>query len=139
MADRLNILLVGGGGREHALAWRLSESHLCGRLLCAPGNPGIAGLPRTTCVPVAATDIDRLCEIVRREAVDLLVVGPEAPLAAGLSEAVAAQEGDRTAIFGCSARAAEIESSKVFAKVFMQRHGILTAAHTIVDDPAAAA
>lgn len=132
------VLLVGGGGREHALGWRLRQGASCGRLLCAPGNPGLAALPGVTCLPVSATDLDGIREIVRREEVELLVVGPEAPLQAGLADAVAAERGERTAIFGPSAAAAEIETSKVFAKGFMARHRIATAAFSVVRDGAEA-
>jgi phosphoribosylamine--glycine ligase len=136
--NRLNILLIGSGGREHALAWRLRQSPLCGRLSCAPGNPGIAALPDVSCLPVPATDLARLCEVTRREGIDLVIVGPEAPLVAGLADAIAAETG--AAVFGPSARAAEIEASKIFSKAFMQRHGIPTAAYAVVSsvDEAAA-
>ncbi len=136
-SDPLNILIVGGGGREHALAWHLRQSPLCARLFCAPGNPGIA-LARTICLPIAAMDFDRLLSAAAQEHIDLVVIGPEAPLQAGLTDALFARFGDRLAVFGCSARAALIESSKVFAKGFMDRHGIPTAAHAIVHSPSEA-
>ncbi|MCS6913155.1 MAG: phosphoribosylamine--glycine ligase [Myxococcales bacterium] len=132
------ILVVGGGGREHALCWRLRQSPGCGELLCAPGNAGIAALPGVRCLPVSAVDLAGLCAVVRHEEVDLVVVGPEAPLHAGLADALLAERNGRTAVFGCSAAAAEIEASKVFAKAFMLRHGIPTAAYTVARDAAAA-
>lgn len=130
MHRRRKILVVGGGGREHALCWRLRQSRACGEILCAPGNPGIAALAGVRCVPVSAMDIARLRELARREAVDLVVVGPEAPLSAGLVDGLRADR-PRALLFGPSAAAAEIESSKVFAKGFMTRHRIATAAYGV--------
>jgi phosphoribosylamine--glycine ligase len=129
-------LIVGGGGREHALAWKLKHDDPVLELLAAPGNPGIAELAR--CVPVAATDVPALLELARRERVDLVVVGPEAPLAAGIVDEF------REAgipIFGPTRAAAEIETSKTFAKELMLRAGIPTARaerYTDVDDAKAA-
>lgn len=138
LTERRNVLIVGGGGREHALAWRLRQSPRCGRLLCAPGNPGMGRLPDTACLPIPATDVEKICEVLRREAVDLVVIGPEAPLWGGLADTIAAQD-SRIAVFGCSKRAAEIEASKVFAKAFMFRHGIPTAAHAVAHSEGEAA
>lgn len=118
----MNILLVGGGGREHALAWKLRRSPRVTRLLCAPGNGGTAALAENH--PVAATDLDGIVDLARRERVDLVVVGPDDPLAAGLVDRLQAA-GVRA--FGPTAAAARFESSKSFAKDFMRRHGIPTA------------
>ena len=118
----MKALIVGGGGREHALAWKLEQDDPTIELLAAPGNPGIAELAR--CVPVAATDVARLVELATTEQVDLVIVGPEGPLANGLADALRAQ-GIPT--FGPSASAARIETSKRFAKEVMRDAGVPTA------------
>jgi len=122
----MNILVVGGGGREHALAWKLARSPRVSRVLVAPGNAGTALEPGCENVAVSATDIDGLLALARRESVAFTVVGPEAPLVAGIVDTFRAG-GQR--IFGPSANAAQLEGSKAFAKDFMQRHGIPTAAY----------
>jgi phosphoribosylamine--glycine ligase len=124
----MNILLIGSGGREHALAWKISQSPLTSRLFCAPGNPGIASLAE--CVPLSATDLDGLLRFARAEKIDLTVVGPERPLAGGVVD-LFVREG--LTIFGPTRDAAELEWSKVFAKNFMTRHGIPTADCRIFD------
>ena len=129
----MRILLIGGGGREHALARKIAQSPLVADLLAAPGNPGIARHAR--CVPVAADAVDGLVALARRERVDLTVVGPEIPLVAGLADRFA-EAG--LAVFGPGARAAAIEGSKAFAKDLMARHGIPTARFATFDDPARA-
>ena len=101
----MKALIVGGGGREHALAWKLKNDSPSIELLAAPGNPGIAELAR--CVAVSATDIARVSELAASESVDLVVVGPEAPLAAGLADTLRAR-GIPT--FGPSASAARLET-----------------------------
>ncbi len=118
----MNVLLVGGGGREHALAWMLARSARLDRLIAAPGNPGIAR--HAECVPVKDSAIDELESLALRERVDLTVVGPELPLALGLTDRFR-EAGLR--VFGPCAAAARLESSKAFAKEFMARHGIPTA------------
>ena len=118
----MKVLLVGGGGREHALAWRLKQDDPGMTILAAPGNPGIAEL--ATCVPVAASDIDGLRALARREAVDWTLVGPEAPLAAGLADAFLA---DGLPIFGPTRAAAMLETSKAFTKDLMVEAGVPTA------------
>jgi phosphoribosylamine---glycine ligase len=129
----MKVLLVGGGGREHALAWGLSRSPLLERLVAAPGNPGIAAVAR--CVPVAADDVDGLTELAAREGVDLVVVGPEAPLVAGLADRLR----DRgVATFGPDAAAARLEGSKAFAKSVMVAGGIPTARSGTFTDLASA-
>ncbi|HKT09367.1 MAG TPA: phosphoribosylamine--glycine ligase [Gemmatimonadaceae bacterium] len=118
----MKVLLVGGGAREHALAWKLTQDDPSLELLAAPGNPGIAELGR--CVPVKATDIAALVDLARDERPDLTIIGPEAPLAAGLADAVREH---RVPVFGPSAAAARIESSKAFAKQLMLDAGVPTA------------
>jgi phosphoribosylamine--glycine ligase len=129
----INVLLVGSGGREHALAWKLAQSPLLGTLFIAPGNPGTAQIGRN--VPVSATAVDALVDIAKREHVGLVVVGPEAPLAAGLADACDAAG---IPVFGPTAAAAQIESSKTFAKQIMQQAGVPTAVSHTFDDVAAA-
>ena len=118
----MKTLLVGNGAREHAIAWKLAQSPLVSELLIAPGNAGTAALGRN--VPVGAEDVDGLLDLARREGVEFTVVGPEAPLAAGIVDRFQ-QAG--ALIFGPTAAAARIESSKSFAKQLMLRHGIPTA------------
>lgn len=120
------VLLVGGGGREHALAWRIKRDAPNVDLIAAPGNPGIAELAR--CVKVAANDVDGLLRLARQESVGLTIVGPEAPLAAGIVDRFRA---DGLAIFGPTAGAAQIETSKEFSKGLMGRYGVPTARATI--------
>jgi phosphoribosylamine---glycine ligase len=128
-----DVLLVGGGGREHALAWTLARSPRLGRMIAAPGNPGIAAHAR--CVPVKDTAMDELMELARRERPDLVVVGPEMPLAMGLTDRLRAAG---FAVFGPTAAAARLESSKAFSKDLMARHGVPTARfRTFQDAPAA--
>jgi phosphoribosylamine--glycine ligase len=119
----VNVLVVGSGGREHALAWKLAESPLLSELHAAPGNPGIAALAR--CHPVAVGDVDGLVTLCRRRAIDLAVIGPEAPLVAGAGDALRRAG---VAVFGPSAAAARIEGSKSFAKDVMRAAGVPTAA-----------
>src|SRR6185312_8894094 len=120
----MRILVVGSGGREHALCWAVAASPLCDALYCAPGNPGIA--EDAICVPVAASDIEGLLALCRRERLDFVVVGPEAPLAAGLVDRLEAA-GIRA--FGPTAAAAALEGSKGFTKDLCAKYGIPTAAY----------
>lgn len=120
----MKILVLGGGGREHAIALKLSQATPSPELLFAPGNPGMAALG--TCVPLAADDIPAVLDLARREAVDLTVVGPEIPLVKGVVDAFQAAG---LAIFGPTAAAARLEGSKAFSKNFMARYGIPTAAY----------
>jgi phosphoribosylamine---glycine ligase len=122
----VKVLLVGGGGREHALAWKLAQSEHLGALVAAPGNPGIAAL--ADCAPVKDSAVDELVALARRDRPDLVVVGPELPLALGLADRLRAAG---ISVFGPSQAAARIESSKVFAKDLMARHGIPTAAFRV--------
>jgi phosphoribosylamine--glycine ligase len=125
----MRVLLIGSGGREHALAWKLRQSPLVSDLLIAPGNAGTAALGEN--VPIKAEDVAGLLELARTRQVDLTVVGPEAPLAAGLTDVFSRQG---LLVFGASRAAAEIETSKAFAKDFMARHGIPTAAYRSFTD-----
>ena len=126
---KMNVLIVGGGGREHALAWKIAQSPKVENLYCAPGNAGISGLAR--CFPVKAEDIPGLVALAREKAVDLVVVGPELPLALGLVDALE-EAGIRA--FGPSKKAAEIEGSKAFAKDLMHKYGIPTARYGVFTD-----
>ncbi len=119
----MDVLIVGGGGREHALAWGIARSPGLGELHAAPGNPGIAALG--SCHPVAADDTQAILGLARRLAVDLVVVGPEAPLVAGLADELHAAG---IPVFGPSAAAARIEGSKSFAKDVLLAAGVPTAA-----------
>jgi phosphoribosylamine---glycine ligase len=129
----MKVLVVGGGAREHALCWKLRQSPRLTDLYCAPGNPGIA--PLADLVPVAAEEIQRLADFASDLRIDLTVVGPELPLTLGIADEFARRE---LPIFAPSRLAAEIEGSKVFAKQFMERHGIPTAPFAVVHDAAAA-
>ena len=117
-------MLLGSGGREDALAWRLSQSPSCGRLVAAPGNPGIARWAE--CVEVEPCDAAAVVSLAIKEQVELVVIGPEAPLTAGVADAL---RGAGIAVFGPSAAAAQIEGSKGFTKDLCARHGIPTAAY----------
>src|SRR5213595_2309293 len=120
----MRILVVGGGGREHALCWAISASPLCTRLYCAPGNAGIAQV--ADCIDVAAEDIAGQLALAQREKIDFVVVGPEVPLAAGLADRLS-EAGIR--VFGPSAKAARLESSKGFSKDLFRDNDIPTGAY----------
>ena len=120
----MNVLVVGSGGREHALCWQLAASPLLGALWCAPGNAGIEN--EATCVALDPMDFDGLVAFCREQAIDLVVVGPEAPLCAGLVDWL---EAEGIAAFGPRAAAARIEGSKGFMKDLCTRHGVPTAAY----------
>lgn len=122
----MKVLIVGNGGREHALAWKCAQSPRVSEVLVAPGNAGTATEPRVRNVEIAATDIAKLVELARRESIDLTIIGPEAPLVAGVVDAFTAA-GLRC--FGPTQRAAQLEGSKAYAKDFLQRHRIPTAAY----------
>jgi phosphoribosylamine---glycine ligase len=129
----MRILVIGSGGREHALCWAIAASPLCDRLYAAPGNPGIAEI--ATCVPIGAMDFDGLIAFARAERIDFVVVGPEAPLAAGLVDRL---ESAGIATFGPTAQAAALEGSKGFTKDLCAKYGIPTAAYRRFTDAAAA-
>ncbi len=129
--DRLmKILIVGGGGREHALAWRLKKSPRVTSIVCAPGNPGMAKVAR--CIPIKAEDIEGQVRLARDERPHLVIVGPEAPLAMGLADKLRAAD---IPVFGPSAKAAQLESSKGFSKDIMKACGVPTAAYGRFTDP----
>jgi len=125
----MRVLVVGSGGREHALCWKLRQSPLLKELYCAPGNPGIA--EEADLVSIAVDEIQKLADFAVDLDIDLTIVGPELPLTLGLVDEF---EQRGLAVFGPSRRAAELEGSKVFAKEFMRRHGIPTGAFEVVHD-----
>ncbi len=125
----MKVLVIGGGGREHALAWRLKQSEGVSQVFVAPGNAGTARDPQLTNLPI--TDKVKLREWVQANGIELTVVGPEAPLAAGVVDEFRAHG---LAIFGPTQKAAQLESSKAFSKAFMQRHGIPTAEYQTFTD-----
>jgi phosphoribosylamine--glycine ligase len=127
------VLLVGGGGREHALAWKIAQSSCLTHLVAAPGNPGIGRHAR--CVAVKDTVVDEMVALAARERIDLVVVGPEMPLSLGLSDRL--REAG-IAVFGCSQAAARLESSKAYSKSLMARYGIPTARFGTFEDASAA-
>lgn len=122
----MRILVLGSGAREHALAWKLGPEPGVAYILCAPGNPGIARHVKTA--PVDPLNLDGVVDLIKAHAIDLTVVGAEAPLAAGLADRLAAQ-GRR--VFGPTRAAAQLETSKAFAKDFMDRHGVPTAKYRV--------
>jgi phosphoribosylamine--glycine ligase len=122
----MKVLIVGSGGREHALAWKCAQSDAVSEVLVAPGNAGTAFETRVRNVPVSSDDIEALAELAASESVDLTIIGPEAPLVAGITDRF---EELGLPCFGPSAAAAQLEGSKVFTKDFLARHGIPTAAY----------
>jgi len=119
----MRVLVVGNGGREHAIAWKISQATEVQALFVAPGNGGTASLPKTQNVPIEATDLAPLQTFAQEQQIDLTIVGPEAPLVAGIVDHFTAAG---LPIFGPSRAAAQLEGSKAFAKAFMQRHAIPT-------------
>lgn len=126
----MKVLVVGGGGREHALCWKIAQSPLLKKLYCAPGNGGIGEIAEN--VPINAEDLGGLLNFAKSEGIDLTVVGPEAPLVKGLVDLF---EKEGLKVFGPNKLAAEIEGSKAFAKTFMKKYGIRTAPFEVFDDP----
>ena len=126
----MDILVVGGGGREHAIVRKLKESPRCGKLYCTPGNGGIAC--DAQCFDVAATDVEGVVALAKRLQVDLVFVAPDDPLVAGMVDAL---EAAGIAAFGPRANAAILEGSKVFSKELMKKYGIPTASYEVFDDP----
>lgn len=118
----MKVLVIGGGGREHALVWKIAQSPAVKKIYCAPGNAGIARL--ADCVPIGAAEIDKLLAFAQEEKVDLTVVGPEDPLSMGIVDQF---EAVGLRIFGASQNAARIEASKSFAKMIMEKYGVPTA------------
>ncbi|MCI0480578.1 MAG: phosphoribosylamine--glycine ligase, partial [Candidatus Dadabacteria bacterium] len=125
----MKVLVVGSGGREHALCWKIRQSPLVKTLYCAPGNPGIS--KHAECVDIKVSDIEGLLRFARAEEIGLTVVGPEFPLSLGIADRFA-EEG--LAVFGPSRAASEIETSKVFSKNLMRKYGIPTAFFSAFDD-----
>ncbi|MBE2898823.1 phosphoribosylamine--glycine ligase [Pasteurellaceae bacterium 20609_3] len=120
----MNILIIGNGGREHALAWKVAQSNQVERVFVAPGNAGTALEPKVENIAIAVTDVARLVEFAREKAIDLTIVGPEAPLVLGVVDAFRAAG---LKIFGPTKAAAQLEGSKAFTKDFLARHNIPTA------------
>ncbi|MGP9799878.1 phosphoribosylamine--glycine ligase [Rheinheimera sp. NSM] len=131
----MNVLVIGGGGREHALAWKAAQSPLAGKVFVAPGNAGTARENNLTNVAIAADDVPALLAFAQQENIALTIVGPEAPLAKGVVDAFRAAG---LAIFGPTKAAAQLESSKAFAKDFLARHNIPTAAYQTFTETAPA-
>src|SRR2546428_8424787 len=127
----MRVLVIGGGGREHALCWKLRQSPRLAALYCAPGNAGIARVAE--CVPVAADDLNKLLRFAKEQAIDLTVVGPELPLTMGIVDRFAAA-GLRA--FGPTAAAARLEGSKAFAKELLRPAHVPTAFFGVFADPA---
>jgi phosphoribosylamine--glycine ligase len=132
----MKVLVVGGGGREHALCWKLAQSSRISKLFCAPGNAGISltegkRCGKVECVGVAAEDLDGLLRFARRERFDLTVVGPEIPLTMGLADR---WQREQLPVFGPGARGAELEGSKVFTKTMLRKFGIPTADFVVLED-----
>lgn len=129
----MNVLIVGSGGREHALAWKIAQSSLMPEIFCDPGNPGIAKL--ATCVPIKATEIAKLVEYAIDNEIDLVVVGPEVPLTMGIADEMH-KAGIR--VFGPTKAASAIEGSKIWAKELMAKYSIPTAGYRLFGDPSKA-
>ena len=129
----MKVLVIGGGGREHAICWKLAQSPKVTELFCAPGNAGIAQVAR--CVDIGVMDFEKMAEFAKKEAFDLVVVGPDDPLAAGIVD-VLEEAGLR--VFGPRKNAAILEGSKAFSKDLMKKYGIPTAAYETFDTPEAA-
>ncbi len=129
----MKILVIGGGGREHALAWKIRQSRSVEELFCSPGNAGIAEI--ADCPPLASSDPEAVAAFVARQGIDLTVIGPELPLVQGIADKIQAIG---RAVFGPIAGAAQLEGSKVFSKQFMTRHGIPTGKYEVFEDADAA-
>ena len=129
----MKVLVIGGGGREHAICWKLSKSPKVDELYCAPGNAGIAEVAK--CVDIGVMDFEKIADFAKKEAFDLVVVGPDDPLAGGIVD-VLEEKGLR--VFGPRKNAAILEGSKAFSKDLMKKYGIPTAAYETFDTPEAA-
>ena len=127
----MRILLIGGGGREHALAWKLVQSPKVEKLYAAPGNPGMALLQKCECINLNVDDLEGVADYAEEKSIDLTVVGPEAPLVAGLAD-VFKRRG--LPVFGPSKAAAQLEGSKAFSKELMAKYNIPTAFFKICED-----
>jgi phosphoribosylamine--glycine ligase len=126
----MKILVIGSGGREHALVWKIRQSKLCDKVFCAPGNGGI--LRDAECIDIKAEDIQRLLEFAKKEKIDLTVVGPEVPLCAGIVDEF---EKNQLKVFGPNKSAAQLEGSKVFSKQLMAKYKVPTADFKVFDNP----
>ncbi|MDZ7373455.1 MAG: phosphoribosylamine--glycine ligase [candidate division KSB1 bacterium] len=126
----MKVLVIGSGGREHALVWKIAQSPLVDKVYCAPGNAGICQMAE--CVDLPVSDFDALLRFAQRKRIDLTVVGPEAPLVAGIADLFRAHG---LLVFGPDRQAAEIEGSKAFAKYLMDRYGVPTADCVVFSDP----
>ena len=131
----MKILLIGSGGREHALAWKLAQSPKVESLVAAPGNPGIALLPKCSNISLDVDNLEAVADYAEANAIDLTVIGPEAPLVAGLADVLKARGLD---VFGPCKAAAELEGSKAFSKEMMAKYGVPTAFYKICEDVATA-
>ena len=125
----MKVLVIGSGGREHSLVWKIAQSPLVSKIFCAPGNPGISELAE--CINIAADQTDQLCKFAVKENIDLTVVGPEAPLVDGIVDMFNKYE---LKVFGPDKKAAILEDSKVFSKCLLKKHGIPTADFKCFDD-----
>ncbi|MEK6398593.1 MAG: phosphoribosylamine--glycine ligase, partial [Terriglobus sp.] len=123
----MKVLVIGAGGREHAICWALRKSARVNELVCAPGNAGIAAIAE--CLPVQQDNVPDMLRVVDATRPDLVIIGPEVPLAAGIVDALNARN---IRVFGPTQAAAQLESSKAFTKDFLQRHQIPTAAYTTI-------
>lgn len=126
----MRVLVIGSGGREHALVWKIAQSRLADKIFCAPGNGGISR--QAECIDIKAEDIQGLLDFARREKIDLTVVGPEVPLALGIVDEFSKY---KLRIFGPNKKAAQLEASKVFAKQLMTKYNVPTADFKIFDEP----
>lgn len=124
----MNVLVIGGGGREHTIVWKLAQSPKVKKLYAIPGGPGMMGLAE--CVPMDVTNLEGLAQWAETHAIDLTVVGPEAPLVAGLVDVF---EAHGLKAFGPKAKAAEIEGSKIFSKELMEKYHVPTAFFKVCD------
>jgi phosphoribosylamine--glycine ligase len=125
----MKILVVGSGGREHAIAWKISQSQLVNKIYCAPGNGGTAN--ENKCENVSIKEIDELVDFAKREEIDLTIVGPEAPLVDGIVDVF---KENNLKIFGPSRKAAALEGSKIFSKNFMKKYGVKSAEYEVFSD-----
>ncbi len=126
----MKVLIVGGGGREHALTWKISQSPLIEKIYCAPGNAGISTIAE--CVDISPLDFDKLVDFAKKNNIDLTVVGPEQPLVEGIADRF---EEEGLLLYGPKKEGAILEGSKIFAKNFMQKHNIPTAKYVVFDNP----
>ena len=127
---RMKVLIIGSGGREHAIAWKVAQSSKVKEIFAAPGNPGIGKIGK--CIPILPTEIHKLVEFAKEKEIDLTIVGPEAPLVAGIVDEF---EKAGLKIFGPSKAAAQLEGSKSFAKEMMKKYGVPTAEYRVFNDP----